>query len=175
MEKKEIMKKICLLGDSGVGKTSLIRRYVYDIFHDMYIMTFGAKVTRKDIRLYTDREEIVLTLGIWDIVGEHSRRNLQAEHYKGSSGALIVCDCTKRESLEHLTDWSEAFLRVAPQVKLVFLLNKIDLKERAVVKTDDLIEICEKHKAKSFETSAKTGENVEKAFKNLAEEMVFNR
>lgn len=175
MEKREITKKVCLLGDSQVGKTSLIRRYVHDQFDDMYIMTFGAKVSSKNLNLYTDEEEIALSLGIWDIVGEHSRRSLQASHYKGSAGALVTCDSTRHITLEHLEDWVDAFMDVTENPKFVFLLNKIDLHDRAEVTYEDVKHISARYCAECFATSAKTGENVESAFKTLAEKIVFNK
>jgi len=172
-EKREISKKVCLLGDSQVGKTSLIRRYVHDQFDDMYIMTFGAKVSSKNLNLYTDEEEITVSLAIWDIVGEHTRRFLQATHYKGSAGALIVCDCTRNTTYDHLESWIEAFNQAAPYGKYVFLLNKIDLQTKAEVKLEDIKSISDKYNGDYFETSAKTGENVEIAFKKLTEKMVL--
>ena len=175
MEKREISKKICLLGDSSVGKTSLIRRYVYDMFSDQYIVTFGAKVSSKEMRLYTDDEEYDLSLAIWDIVGEHDRRFLQAAHYKGSSGALVVCDCTRKVTFDNIEDWVDALLQSASGAKIVFLLNKIDLKDRAAVGLDDYKYLISKYKADCHETSAKTGENVEQAFKTLAEKMIFSK
>jgi small GTP-binding protein len=175
MKKREIMKKVCLLGDSQVGKTSLIRRYVHDQFDDMYIMTFGAKVSSKNVKLYTDEEEITVTLAIWDIIGEHGRRYLQASHYKGASGALVVCDCTRSQTFDHLSDWVHAFHQTSPDGKLVFLMNKIDLQDTRRVTLEDLGDIGEVYKSSFFASSAKTDENVELAFKTLSEDMVLKK
>lgn len=172
MEQRSISKKVCLLGDSGVGKTSLIRRYVHNQFDDMYVMTFGAKVSSKNIRLYTETEEILVTLSIWDIVGDHSRRSLQEKHFDNASGGLIVCDCTRDITYEHLGDWVNTFRKIVPDGKLIFLLNKIDIRDKAVVSIEDLSETARRYHGKYFETSAKTGENVEMAFRTLAEKMV---
>jgi small GTP-binding protein len=169
----QIIKKISLAGDGMVGKTSLIRRYVFDQFSDKYLVTIGTKVTRKDIKTKWQGKEVDLTLMIWDIMGltgYHSR--LHKKNFHGTKGALIVCDNTRLDSLISLSTWAQQIEDVAGQIPMVFLANKSDLKEKAEFTEEDLKEECKKHNVPYLYTSAKTGENVEKAFALLAERVI---
>lgn len=172
MELREFSRKVCLLGDSAVGKTSLIRRWVYDIFDDLYIVTFGTKVTTKKIEFKKLGERVEVTLTIWDIVGQKEYKRLQAAHYQGANGALLVCDVTRPETLDSLTYWITELQKVVGTVPLIFLANKIDLKDRIRVSPEDLKSFAEKYNSGYMFTSAKSGENVEMAFNHLAELMV---
>jgi small GTP-binding protein len=133
------MRKICLLGDGAVGKTSLIRRYVHDIFNDEYIMTIGTKVSKKNMDL--DGKE--LTLMIWDILGQKEHTNLHSAYYKGAAGAIVVCDFTNKNSMEHLTKWIDDFRAVAGNVPVVIAVNKQDIENKAYL-FDDAKKIADK-------------------------------
>lgn len=167
--------KICLVGDVGVGKTSLIRRYVLDMFDDKYIATIGTKVTKKDVQVdnpETGKPEIV-TLLIWDIMGQPSFREVLREAYfYGAQGSIAVCDVTSKESLNELRYWMKAMTATTGKIPVVFLGNKSDLKEESRVTIDDLENFAKKHDAPSMLTSAKTGHNVEQAFVTLVSEMI---
>ena len=93
-EVKEIMKKMCVVGEPAVGKTSLIRRFVLDKFEDKYISTIGTKTTAKDLRIVLDKETMDLKLQIWDILGSRSFSKIQNIAYKGAKGAFIVLNLT---------------------------------------------------------------------------------
>jgi small GTP-binding protein len=162
MEKKKFIRKVCLLGDGGVGKTSLVRRYVEDFFHDDYIVSFGTKVTKKVVEL----GEVDLTLMIWDILGQKSDDALHAAYYKGANGALLVCDLTRPETIDHLLKWRDDFLRSAPGAKIVLVANKSDLENK--VPADKLEAVSNISDSKFISTSAKTGAGVEVAFLALA-------
>jgi small GTP-binding protein len=162
---KELIKKICLLGDGAVGKTSLVRRYVYDYFDDLYIRTIGTKVTKKTV---TVGARCRLTLLIYDILGQRDYERLHRLYFRGASGALIVGDVTRQETLVSLTTWANAIREVAGEIPLVFIGNKVDLKRGASIAE------LRKHtkpfeEAPCFLTSAKSGENVETAFYKLGE------
>jgi small GTP-binding protein len=176
---KELKKKICVLGDPAVGKTSLIRRYVYDEFDDKYITTLGAKVSKKELFLMfnpsgNDGYNINMTLSIWDILGQKDESTLRVRpvYYKGSSGALLIVDITRRDTLESLDDWIRSFYSITGKVPMVLLGNKVDLYKSARVFYDDLDEIGKKYGFPIFLTSAKTGSNVESAFYKLSDLMV---
>lgn len=176
MNDEDLMKvKVCFIGDAGVGKTSLIKRYVLDVFDDRYIATIGTKVTKKVVEAKdpSTGEPIRVMMLIWDIMGQKGFRELLREAYFfGAHGAVAVCDVTNRETLEELRYWIKALTDVAGDVPLVFIGNKADLENSAVVREDDVKSLSSKYDAPAFMGSAKTGQNVEAFFKALAEKIV---
>jgi small GTP-binding protein len=170
-EMRYFRKKICLLGDAAVGKTSLIRRYVEDKFDDKYVVTLGTKVTMKELTFQDPviNEPTNITLMIWDILGQREYKRLQTSFYRGANAALIVVDITRRETLEHLDDWILSLFNSIGKVPILILLNKSDLEEQAAIKADDMVEIVEKYNSSYLSVSAKTGENVDMAFLKLSE------
>jgi small GTP-binding protein len=166
---KELFRKICVLGDPAVGKTSLIRRYVIDIFDDNYIPSVGMKVTKKVIDL--KKESTTLTLMIWDLLGSKSNR-FDSIYYKGVEGALIVCDVTRDETLENIPNWISGLFEITGQVPVIFLGNKVDIEGTSEEIEEKMAVFARSLKSKSLFTSAKTGENVEHAFESLAGRMV---
>jgi small GTP-binding protein len=170
MAEDDLMKvKVCFIGDAGVGKTSLIKRYVLDVFDDRYIATIGTKVTKKIVDV--DGQVKVMML-VWDIMGQKGFRELLREAYFfGAHGAIAVCDLTNKESLEELRYWIKALTDVAGDVPIVFAGNKVDLENDRVIKEQDLQELASKYKGTAYLTSAKTGQNVETVFKTLAAAM----
>ena len=170
MAEDDLMKvKVCFIGDAGVGKTSLIKRFVLDVFDDRYIATIGTKVTKKIVDV--DGQVKVMML-VWDIMGQKGFRELLREAYFfGAHGAIAVCDLTNKETLEELRYWIKALTDVAGDVPIVFAGNKVDLENDRVIKEQDLQELASKYKGKAYLTSAKTGQNVETVFKTLATAM----
>jgi small GTP-binding protein len=161
MAKRQFVKKICLLGDGEVGKTSLIRRYVLDIFDDQYIQTFGAKVSKKVL----DLEDVNLTMMIWDVLGQKTQKALHSTYYSGANGAFLVCDMTRPETLEHLEHWHADLLEVSGNIPIIVLGNKCDLEMK--VDRSDLERFAAKLGISAMLTSALTGEGVEEAFQSL--------
>jgi len=161
-KKKKYIMKACLLGDGGVGKTSLVRRFVEDVFHDAYIVSFGTKVTKKVV----DLDQVELTLMLWDILGQKSDDALHAAYYRGANGALMVCDLTRPETVDHLLKWRDDFLRAAPEAKVILVANKSDLESQ--VPADRLAAVGSIVGSTFITTSAKTGAGVEEAFLALA-------
>jgi len=150
--------KICLLGDGAVGKTSLVRRYVFDVFDDKYLMSFGTKVSKKSLKLGDATVDIM----IWDILGQRSYESLHAAYYKGATGALAVCDFTRPDTMNNLKLWLGSFRAVVGDMPVIILGNKADL-ERSF-SLSDLESFGSSVKCSVLETSAKTGLNVEKSF-----------
>jgi small GTP-binding protein len=168
--------KICLIGDVGVGKTSLIRRYVLDLFDDKYIATIGTKVTKREVEVKDPRtgEPHRVVLLIWDIMGQPSFREVLREAYfYGVQGALAVCDVTSKESLGELRYWIKAMTSTTGKVPIVFLGNKCDLREETRVPFQDLEVFARKHDSPALLTSAKTGYNVEQSFTTLVDKMLY--
>ena len=173
VESSEVKKlKICLVGDVGVGKTSLIRRFVMDVFDDKYIATIGTKVTKKEMDFKDPRtgENLKIMLLVWDIMGQPSFREVLREAYfYGAEGALAICDVTSKESLGELRYWVKAMTSTTGEIPIVFLGNKYDLKDDMRVTMQDLEVFAMKHGAPALLTSAKTGYNVESAFSALVD------
>lgn len=175
MNRKRFQRKICLLGDGFVGKTSLIRKYVLDKFDDKYLPTIGTKVSRKEIVIPFQKEEIVidLTIIIWDIVGQKAYQKLRRMYYQGANGALVVCDVTRKETLDSIKEWTNSLFQVTDYVPVLFLANKSDLIHKAEFKPTDLEAVASEFKAPFFYTSAKSGANVNRAFFRLGEMMIY--
>jgi len=172
MTPKKLMKKICLLGDGAVGKTSLIRKFVFDSFDDKYIMTFGTKVSKKDVTMVREGQEFNMTFLIWDILGQRVHNIIHSAYYQGASGAFIVCDTTRRETFDRLEEWIEVFRSVNKNAPIVLLGNKSDLKEEMQFGDDELNKLAAKYNMKYHLTSAKTGVHVEESFIELGNEVI---
>jgi small GTP-binding protein len=172
---KYFRRKICLLGDAAVGKTSLIRRYVEDQFNDKYVVTLGTKVTMRELVVQGSEKKsnVKLTLMIWDILGQREYKRLQTSFYKGANGALIVADSTRRETLDSINGWILSLFNSVGKVPVLILLNKSDLTDQSAISPAEVEDIAKKYDTSFLTTSAKTGENVESAFLKLSEMLVF--
>lgn len=174
---KIIKQKICLVGEGGVGKTSLIKRFVFDQFSDGYITTIGTKVTKKELKLNHPKtqEELNITMLIWDIMGQRGFRELlQEAYFYGVAGGIAVCDITRKDTLFELEEWINSLYSVEKDVPLIFIGNKCDLIDKAELTFEDVKDFASKYKegAGVLLSSAKTGVNVNLAFSNLAEKII---
>lgn len=159
-----IQKKICMLGMPGVGKTSLVRRFVNQMFEEKYHATLGVKVDHKFVAL----EPQGVNLLLWDIEGQENSPRTE-NYFRGAHGALLVHDLARPESAQALAEHCERFLRIAPRAQLVFVGNKSDLVDARNLDEADLRARLGQKYAAHFFSSAKTGENVEAAFEKLAQ------
>lgn len=169
--------KICLIGEAAVGKTSLIRRYVLNEFDDKYITTLGAKVSKKEIGFdYPPKEfRVDMDMTIWDIMGEKGFRDLVKEaFFVGTRGVLAVCDLTRHDTLKELDDWVQSVFKVVGSIPVVYAVNKVDLKDEVLLMygESEIEQATRAFDARYMYTSAKTGENVEKAFRELGEMII---
>lgn len=166
--------KVCLIGEAAVGKTSLIRRYVEDAFDDRYISTLGAKVSLKRMSLtpnesHPDRT-LDVQLSIWDLIGERSYLDsLHQEYLRGAQGLIAVCDVTRYSTFDSLDQWIPAAFRVAGEVPLALIVNKVDLKDQVMVLYDENEPAQKAAKYNGFAVwaSAKSGDNVNSVFERL--------
>ncbi len=162
-----IQKKVCLLGDFAVGKTSLVRRFVEGRFDDKYLGTIGVKISRKVI----SRPYGQLNLLVWDMTGgEDLDTKIRMSYLHGAAGALMVCDLTRSYTLDVFESYVGQMRTLNPQVSLLFIANKVDLVKDRVISDERLWSLSKALGSRSFYlTSAKTGENVETAFIHLAD------
>jgi len=159
-----LKKKICMVGQFGVGKTSLVRRFVDSIFDDRYLTTIGVKIDRKDVIVGAAS----VTLMLWDLAGEDDLAQLKLSHLRGASGYILVVDGCRAASLAKAVDLQQ---RVADQLgplPFVLVLNKADLRDRWEVQDAAV----SKYGWPTFETSAKAGTGVEEMFLALATKLV---
>lgn len=159
--------KIVLAGDEGVGKTSLINRFVTGYFTGDYKATIGVKIYIK--QLIVDNYEVLLQ--IWDVAGQTSFRKFRQRFFNGTQGAFLVFDLTLPKTLDNLrASWIEDIQDVAGEIPLILIGNKVDLRESVAVSYHDVKDFLKHHSniGDHFSTSALTGENVEKAFHKLA-------
>ncbi len=157
------------MGEHAVGKTSLIRRYVLDEFDDRYIVTLGAKVSKKEMEFTTPEGlEVHMDMTIWDIMGSKGFRELLREAYfHGAQGILAAADLTRYETLEDLDSWVESVFKTVGEIPVVFAINKCDLKDQAAFGEEQIKLATEGFESTWYYTSAKTGENVEALFRGL--------
>jgi small GTP-binding protein len=186
---KRLVKKVVLLGDSAVGKTSLIRRYIHDEFSDSYISTIGTKVSKKEMLMNFKGTEYDVNLMVWDMLGREGYISSQSRQIVGAQGVIIVGDITRSETIHNIEKyWVPMMLRTVGTVKLpfIFLGNKSDISdEESLTNALSFMEELEmrynhgmrqlipKELNTWFLTSAKTGEKVEDAFKAMAHLMFF--
>jgi small GTP-binding protein len=175
MSDDRIKRKILLLGDGAVGKTSLIRRYVVDKFSDDYITTIGTKVTKKDLRIESPGRTADITFMIWDVLGQRGYKNIQGGSFQGAKGALLVYDVTRPETLRSVQEyWIPHLIEITKPIPIVLVGNKIDLcKDRATAR-DGLEDAMEALRINGFLSSAKTGESVEASFACLAKAILLD-
>ncbi|MCK5872333.1 MAG: GTP-binding protein [Methylococcales bacterium] len=165
---KILQKKICVLGDFGVGKTSLVGRFVKNEFSDKYLTTVGVKM---DTKLMKVNDDLTIKLILWDIAGENSFKRLSKIYLRGAAGFLLVLDGTRMSTLDAALDIKQAILAQQGDIPFVVLVNKIDLKDQWEIKADDLTRLeTEAHQL--FLTSAKNGNQVEDAFNLLSQLLV---
>lgn len=162
---KVIQKKVCLLGDFAVGKTSLVRQFVEGRFDDRYLSTIGVKISRKTLI----RPNHQLNLLLWDLAGSEEYDDTESGYLRGAAGALLVCDLTREATLPSLARYAYQLRRMTPTAKLVVLANKADLADQRRIELEALHNTAVELNTRYFLTSAKTGENVEDAFAYLAD------
>lgn len=160
-----------MLGDPAVGKTSMVHRFVFETFGDKYLSTIGAKITKKVVNVETKEGEAEVTLLIWDIAGQKTFGSIHPTYYRGAEGAFVVCDVTRRETLESLPKWTETFFDVAGRVPVMFIANKNDLPNKTFTESE-LAEVSKWFGAKHYFSSAKTGENIERVFYEISKALV---
>ncbi|MCB9161477.1 MAG: Rab family GTPase [Caldilineaceae bacterium] len=177
-----ISKKICLLGDFAVGKTSLVRRFVYDRFEDKYISTIGVKVSRKSLVVAGapasgggasgQGAPVEMSLLIWDLAGSEEFDRVRASYVRGAAGAILVCDLTRRQTFDSLPQYLTDLTAVVPDVRVAVVGNKSDLVDEQALSPEELTTFAAQLEAPAYVTSAKSGAHVDDMFRHLARAML---
>ena len=162
------VKKVCLVGDFAVGKTSLVARFVNHTFSDKYLTTVGVSIKTKIIEQAAGAE---LKLIIWDLAGEDKFSNAAERYLHGANGLLVVADGTRSETVNAAEKLQAQASAILGEVPMVSLLNKADLTTQWVSEMPAAGDLTGKEINGRIPTSAKTGLNVEFAFRQLAAQL----
>jgi len=161
--------KICLFGDGGVGKTTLVRRYITGAFEEDLKMSIGVDITIK--RIEVDGFNIMLQ--IWDFAGEYDFRHLLPNYAAGAHGGIIAYDISRLATLNHIGDWLKVFEKTTSggefQIPILLLGCKSDLELSKSVSSDNVTDVIHEHDLDGeIKCSAKTGSNVEEVFSKIS-------
>mmetsp|Transcript_50081 Transcript_50081/g.108540 ORF Transcript_50081/g.108540 Transcript_50081/m.108540 type:complete len:205 (+) Transcript_50081:132-746(+) len=167
--RKKVLLKVIILGDSGVGKTSLMNQYVNKKFSNQYKATIGADFLTKEIMV----DDRLVTMQIWDTAGQERFQSLGVAFYRGADSCVLCYDVNSAKTFENLDSWRDEFLiqagpRDPDNFPFVVLGNKVDLDSRVVTQKRALAWCTAKGEIPHFETSAKEAINVEQAFQVIA-------
>ncbi len=172
--KMDLAFKMCIFGDSSVGKSTLINRYVTAKFDNDLKSTLGAAILMKFIETETMR----ITLQIWDFAGEERFRSLLPSYAKGSSAAIFMCDISNRDSITNIDKWlltfDEGLNNRDPKFPLIVVGGKLDLEEKRSMSKKDIEDILTVREEFDYiECSSKTGENVDLLFQTIVNKMLI--
>lgn len=166
---KSFIYKICVLGDGGVGKTSMVLRYCENAFKENYIMTIGSNFSAKTVDL-PDYPNYNIKLQIWDLAGQKHFSFVRPPFYRGMSAAIFTFDLSRRSSFANLDNWKQEAEKVVGARPCILVGNKLDIAEQGTreVSAVEADAYKEELGAMSYhETSAKIGTNVDDVFKEL--------
>jgi len=179
--------KVILLGNAGVGKTSLLARYVDGIFSDIYKQTVGANFLIKEIelnqiidklsinsQLKEDIKKKGFNLYFWDIGGQTDKLFVTEYYFLQAVGAMVVFNVDKRETFDDIDFWISKMKELSGDIPFILVGNKIDLEDKREVNTEEIEAVAEKYGVKYFETSAKLNESVDAAFEELSVQILNN-
>ena len=158
--------KTIVVGDSGVGKTCLLLRFIRDSFDESSQPTLGVEFMTKIVQTETHRIELQL----WDTAGQELFRSVTRGYYRGSAGAFLVFDLTQRSSFENISKWLHDIQEVARNdVVKILIGNKCDLESNREISKEEAEDFAKQNNMVYFETSAKSGENVSEAINKCVE------
>ena len=163
--------KILTLGESGVGKTAILRRYVENKFEKHHLATIGIDYQSKIIKIKNKE----IKLKIWDTAGQERYRNIAAHVYKGADGIVLVYDVTDEYSFSKISDWMEQINNNLSKndIGIILIGNKNDIEER-MIDTQKGQEKAKEYEIEFYETSALTGVGINEAFEGLAKQILKN-
>ena len=170
-ENNDINLKILILGDSSVGKTSLLLKYADGYFPTIYVATIGVEYKIKQINI----NGLDINLQIWDTAGQERFRSITKNFMKGADGIMYVYDITEKESFDNLKNWIRQSEESTEGFKKIIVGNKSDLELDRKVQKESLQKFCDDKKLKGVEVSAKLGTNVSEAFECLAKMIIADK
>lgn len=160
--------KVVLIGDSGVGKTNILSRYVRDEFSIETKSTVGVEFGSKIVKV----NDSIIKVQIWDTAGQERYKSITTAYYKGAKGAFVVYDISKKESFSNVDKWiGELKTHGDAEVCVVLVGNKCDLEDQRQVTTEEAAKKSEVYEAAFCETSAMQAVNIEKVFSIMVEEI----
>jgi len=169
----DIRFKMCVFGEGGVGKTTLINRYISGNFKENYQMTIGVAFRSKVLKV----NDLEVYLQIWDFAGENRFKFLLPNYVAGASGGIFMYDITRFHSISHVDEWMDVlkkgFKTEKVNIPLVLVGGKADLEEKRSVKINDALDIGKAHGiSQVYECSSKTGHNIDEIFNSITIEML---
>ena len=170
-KKYDYIFKLILIGSSGVGKTSILQRYIQKIFNDDYTCTIGVDFFMKSMKI----DDKLIKLQLWDTAGTEKFKSITTGYYRGANAAFIVFDLTSRKSFESVSEWIENYYKFSnPDYErhVILIGNKSDLKNERIITENEIDDFVKLNKIKYFETSAKNGENIDDTFLFIAEQLM---
>jgi small GTP-binding protein len=170
-----INKKVCMLGDFAVGKTSLVRRFVYERFEDKYLSTLGVKISRKTVAIPFQNQPVEMAIILWDLAGSEEFNQIRASYMRGASGIMLVCDLTRPDTFQHLPVYVNDIQQVCPGAQIVLAANKVDLINERRLSSAEIEAYVNPKNIPYFLTSAKLGDRVESIFQQLGQLMLANK
>ena len=172
MSKKEFLYKILLLGDTQVGKSSFLMRYIDNTFQESYLSTVGLDFKVKNVQLDDGK---TYRVQIWDTAGQDRFHAITRNYFKNAHGIILIYDVTLIESFQNVKNWiKQVKEEVTDKVSIILVGNKIDMENQRVVSKEEGEKMAASYGLKFFECSAKTGENVEEIFKDIVTKTVEN-
>ncbi len=164
MQQRQYVLKVCVVGDGAVGKTSLIIRYTEGHFRESYIMTVGTSFAVKELNF----GDTLVRLQLWDLAGQPHFSSVRPVFYRGAAGVILVYDVTRRRTFEAIPEWFSEVSQVTGTVPTVLLANKVDLVDQRQATTEEGMAYAQQLGWGYFETSAKEGQGVTDAFRQIA-------
>lgn len=167
----DFMRKVVMIGAGGSGKTALVNRFLTQKFSEQYIVTIGSQFAVKTVAVPdANGRDVVVKLLVWDLAGQQRFDFIRGSYYRGSKGALLVFDTTRKSTFLELPKWiEETENSLGERIPIILLANKVDLLDERVITPEMGRGFAEQYNLVAYlETSALSGQNVEEAFQLLA-------